>query len=378
MERYGRSFEKNRVRVLTVVVIFVMIILVPVLIWTREVIDLEIEGNFIEIIEIERINGIVQRLCFVEDIEEDMYEIVDEEEMLEIMEYVEREDYFKLSSTYNKKTKTMVSEIENEIEKKMFSFNAVRYSLSITVTTLIVLVINLIGKIMVQLITLTGISGYANIDIPTGVYNKRKCTEMLNSTTFISNEQTNCVLVFCLKNLKKINQCDKLVVYELVSEFARILIQTTRGIYPLPFIGRIKDNTFIVYYEKCSGEETVIEYIEEVKEQVDEFNFKNGGYVIEYNAGYCVNSIEEYLSVIELYGKAELNINMIDYTNTQANKIQEYGEKRPVLEVFPGLADEYREKKSIQEAQIRNIKIWLVIFGVIGVIYILQNIIQNI
>lgn len=365
--------EKNRVRVIGVVSMVVMCLVMPVLYVMQMGVAGEIEDLNLQVSELGKFDDWIELVGFGDEFDIDLeseFDVGLELGLNDVQSLLVNGEFDVLLEG----SRVRSVELVGEIEKKSVHFNILKYGLSVTFLVFVYLLINLLGKMLIQIITLNGISGYGDIDITTGVYNRSKCSEMLDSTTFITKEKTNCFMVFNLKNLRKINKCDKLVVYELVHSFGNILLQATRSIYPLPFIGRFDDNKFLVYYEQCSGDETVSEYVEEVRKQIYEFNQNHGGYRIEYNYGYAVNSIDEYLCVVELFQKAEAKAIEIENTKT-TDRIEKYTKKLPVLEVFPSLENEFKQQKAVRELQIRNLKVLFVIFIIIGVVLLIQKLI---
>lgn len=144
------------------------------------------------------------------------------------------------------------------------------------------------------------------IDVSTGLYNRSRCQELLKDTNTPLNHKSRIMIMFDLNDLKITN--DKYghqVGDELIGSFASIL-QNAKEIHEFDiFVGRYGGDEFMVYYQSANEMDAKM-YLEEVSEQVGEFNLKEVKFQISYAAGYAIFSSEQdSLTTQDLFNVAD-------------------------------------------------------------------------
>ncbi len=144
------------------------------------------------------------------------------------------------------------------------------------------------------------------IDVSTGLYNRSRCQELLKDTNTPLNHKSRIMIMFDLNDLKITN--DKYghqVGDELIGSFASIL-QSAKEIHEFDvFVGRYGGDEFMVYYQSADEMDAKM-YLEEVSEQVSEFNLKETKFQISYAAGHAVFSDEQdSLTTQDLFNAAD-------------------------------------------------------------------------
>ena len=160
------------------------------------------------------------------------------------------------------------------------------------------------------------LSHTAYLDKHTGLPNKSRCEEMLNSSQPL-DDQTAC-LMFDLNNLKKINDAlGHQAGDQMISGFAHLL----RKAVPIyDFVGRYGGDEFVAILTNVSPED-VQRFLEKLKRMTEEYN-RSGTQLLpviplSYAAGYAHSANVEISTMPALLRLADYDM----YQNKTAMKI---------------------------------------------------------
>lgn len=154
--------------------------------------------------------------------------------------------------------------------------------------------------ITIGFISIFEINHKANIDEPTGLFNKSRCNEILADYEVI-NEPLG-VVMFDLNGLKQINDTLGHEVGDLlISDFANIL---RYNIYSRDFVGRFGGDEFIAVI-KGKDDYTIKCMLNDVRRAVKQYNQKNNMFDISYACGYALSNEYPGLSLKELLKEAD-------------------------------------------------------------------------
>lgn len=135
-------------------------------------------------------------------------------------------------------------------------------------------------------------------DLHTGLYNKSKCVELIDSYPSLESVPQCAIILFDLNDLKKVNdQLGHSFGDEMILNFARCLKDAAKDHVPSPFLGRYGGDEFIVFFSQTHGG-SVEEYLTFVDHYVKIANDKNVEYQLSYARGYSSRSeFQEELSL---------------------------------------------------------------------------------
>lgn len=133
------------------------------------------------------------------------------------------------------------------------------------------------------------------IDIDTGLYDRSKCQEVLQSLVTPANRKEKAVVIFDINDLGLVNELDgKSVGDTYISTFANYIKEATNLFPDEVFVARYGDDEFMTYFG--SVDETDIKvYLGEIRFLVDRFNetkneSKNN--TLTYAYGYSITTKE--------------------------------------------------------------------------------------
>ena len=151
----------------------------------------------------------------------------------------------------------------------------------------------------------------AYLDVHTGLPNKSKCEELMHNSEFI-NSSVACIM-FDLNNLNLANDTlGHSVGDQMISNFARLL----RNAVPTKdFVGRYGGDEFIaIIYD--TSKENVEQIIQNLNNQIDEFNELGSAYRISYAYGCAFSMDYKECTLRILFDSADKYM----YDNKQAKK----------------------------------------------------------
>lgn len=165
---------------------------------------------------------------------------------------------------------------------------------------LITLVALIIYSIVLGYISINKINEKANLDIQTGLYNKRRLKEF-----FINYETVDVslgIMMFDLNGLKHTNDTLGHNYGDvLISEFAKILKVCIKH---KGFVARFGGDEFVAIIK--NADKNLIKQIEfNINAEVEKYNTRNSGILISYSIGYALSNEYPELSLHELLAKAD-------------------------------------------------------------------------
>lgn len=144
----------------------------------------------------------------------------------------------------------------------------------------------------------------AYIDLATGLPNKNKCEEMLNSHLVIT-KPTACFMLD-LNDLKKVNDTLGHEMGDImILNFAKLL----RKVVPLKyFVGRFGGDEFIVIAEEISGREEAEKLVQQIKDMILKFNGLRGEFQINYACGFAYSEDYPEAALLDLLNEADIKM----------------------------------------------------------------------
>ena len=155
------------------------------------------------------------------------------------------------------------------------------------------------------------LSKKAYLDVHTGLPNKSRCEDLLNSSGFIT--EPLCFVMFDLNNLKEVNDTLGHVAGDsMIANFAHIL----RKVVPeKDFVGRYGGDEFIaILYDTTSGQAD--ELLEKLHATIKQYHSSNMPDAISYAYGYSYSMNYKDCTLRNLLDKADHEM----YLNKQAQK----------------------------------------------------------
>lgn len=169
----------------------------------------------------------------------------------------------------------------------------------------------LIYVITVGCISINEINHKANIDVHTGLLNKSRCNEMLDSNEVI--QESLGVIMFDLNKLKQTNDTFGHESGDLlIAEFAKILRYV---IGRRQFVGRYGGDEFIAVI-KNADEQKMRMILSDIERSVDQYNLKNTKINMSYACGYVLSDEYPEASLRELLKEADDKM----YKDKKANR----------------------------------------------------------
>lgn len=155
------------------------------------------------------------------------------------------------------------------------------------------------------------LSKKAYLDVHTGLPNKSRCEDLLNSSGFIT--EPLCFVMFDLNNLKEVNDTIGHAAGDsMIANFAHIL----RKVVPeKDFVGRFGGDEFIaILYDTTSGQAD--ELLEKLHATIEQYHSSNMPDAISYAYGYSYSMNYKDCTLRNLLDKADHEM----YLNKQAQK----------------------------------------------------------
>lgn len=155
------------------------------------------------------------------------------------------------------------------------------------------------------------LSKKAYLDVHTGLPNKSRCEDLLNSSGFIT--EPLCFVMFDLNNLKEVNDTlGHAAGDSMIANFAHIL----RKVVPeKDFVGRFGGDEFIaILYDTTSGQAD--ELLEKLHATIKQYQPSNMPDAISYAYGYSYSMNYKDCTLRNLLDKADHEM----YLNKQAQK----------------------------------------------------------
>lgn len=143
----------------------------------------------------------------------------------------------------------------------------------------------------------------ANIDFSTGLFNKSRCTELVNGYEKV--EEGTCLVMFDLNYLKEVNDTlghqagDDMIYY-----FADVL---KRNIPASAFVGRYGGDEFLAVIRECS-EERILKILKDISHTVEVYNQTDSVIKLSYAVGYALSSEYPGMTMSQLLQKADYNM----------------------------------------------------------------------
>lgn len=159
------------------------------------------------------------------------------------------------------------------------------------------------------------LSKKAYLDVHTGLPNKSRCEDLLNSSGFIT--EPLCFVMFDLNNLKEVNDTlGHAAGDSMIANFAHIL----RKVVPeKDFVGRYGGDEFIaILYDTTSGQAD--ELLEKLHATIKQYHSSNMPDAISYAYGYSYSMNYKDCTLRNLLDKADHEM----YLNKQAQKKKRY------------------------------------------------------
>lgn len=228
----------------------------------------------------------------------------------------ESTDILTVSERFFELANTTVSSAETYSDE--LAKNLLRVEYAMAVTSLLLIALLLFNSFQNRRLSNKNseLSHTAYLDKHTGLPNKSRCEEMLNSSQPL-DDQTAC-LMFDLNNLKKINDAlGHQAGDQMISGFAHLL----RKAVPIyDFVGRYGGDEFVAILTNVSPED-VQRFLEKLKRMTEEYN-RSGTQLLpviplSYAAGYAHSANVENNTMPALLRLADYNM----YQNKAAMKI---------------------------------------------------------
>lgn len=228
----------------------------------------------------------------------------------------ENTDILAVSERFFELANTTVSSAETYSDE--LAKNLLRVEYAMAVTSLLLIALLLFNSFQNRRLSNKNseLSHTAYLDKHTGLPNKSRCEEMLNSSQPL-DDQTAC-LMFDLNNLKKINDAlGHQAGDQMISGFAHLL----RKAVPIyDFVGRYGGDEFVAILTNVSPED-VQRFLEKLKRMTEEYN-RSGTQLLpviplSYAAGYAHSANVEISTMPALLRLADYDM----YQNKAAMKI---------------------------------------------------------
>lgn len=223
-----------------------------------------------------------------------------------------KSDMFSISEKLYKTLSKIISEIiyyNNDYNEKVYSSQK---HLMVTIVLLAILLLRIILNTVKELEKNKEMSENIYIDQQTGVYNRRKCNQILIEPINVLNLKPvgRAMIVIDLNNMRKNN--DTLgyrLGDELILTFATQLRKVCEVFEYDIFVGRCGGDEFMVYFE-CTVVEDIEFFIEELDYLIDKFNNKsNRKFDLSYASGYSITEEEtKNIQMQELFNIADKNM----------------------------------------------------------------------
>ncbi len=201
-------------------------------------------------------------------------------------------------------------EANNQFREMSDHIYNVQFFLFIIVILISIVVILNVYNVIKELKQAKMLSNKMFIDANTGLYNRSKCQEILKDTTTPANLKSRIMVMFDINDLKVTNDnYGHQVGDELISDFAKILKESSKVHYFDIFIGRYGGDEFMVYYPSADEEDVLI-FLDEVNYLCDRFNKEEEKkYNLSFSVGYAVFGSDRSSSTMrDLFKAADENM----------------------------------------------------------------------
>lgn len=232
---------------------------------------------------------------------------------------IDRSDLFWSSENNYTVNKRIIKEVNSYIDFVDNSINRLTICFNITVATAGLLLLLILYKNLKELKKVKMFSKEMKIDTITGVYDKSKCTQMLNEEVIINDGIGKVIILFDIDNLKNINNTFSYTTGDIVlSNFADALKKSINIFNKGVFIARYIEDEFLVSFN-YSNEKEIELYIKEVNFLITEFNRKNKNNrnkipIITFNSRYNMITIENINNMRK--SKNNQKIKIIDFLDS--------------------------------------------------------------
>ena len=143
----------------------------------------------------------------------------------------------------------------------------------------------------------------ANIDFSTGLFNKSRCTELINEYEKV--EEGTCLVMFDLNYLKEVNDTmGHQAGDDMIYHFSDVL---KRNIPASAFVGRYGGDEFLAVIEECS-EERILKILKDISHAVEVYNQTDSAIKLSYAVGYVLSCEYPGMSMSQLLQKADYNM----------------------------------------------------------------------
>lgn len=232
---------------------------------------------------------------------------------------IDRSDLFWSSENNYIVNTRIIKEVNSYIDLVNRSINRLTICFNLSVVTIGLLLFILLYQNLKELKKVRIFSEEMKIDTTTGVYDKSKCTQMLNEEISINDGVGKVIILFDINNLKNINNTFSYTTGDIVlSNFADALKKSINIFNKEVFIARYVEDEFLVSFN-YSNEKEIELYIKEVNFLITEFNRKNKNNrnkipIITFNSRYNMITIENINNMKN--SKNNKNIKIIDFLDS--------------------------------------------------------------
>lgn len=168
---------------------------------------------------------------------------------------------------------------------------------------LITIVIFVIYILIMGVMELMKLNHQANIDFSTGLFNKSRCTELINENENV--EKGTCLVMFDLNYLKQVNDTmGHQAGDDMIYHFSDVL---KRNIPASAFVGRYGGDEFLAVIGECS-EERILKILKDISHAVEVYNQTDSAIKLSYAVGYVLSCEYPGMSMSQLLQKADYNM----------------------------------------------------------------------
>lgn len=211
-----------------------------------------------------------------------------------IMNYRENDDkelFFQESESYYENTQGIILEIYRYIDKWNIIVNVLTSITTINVILIIIILIRLLNFRIFELQKNKEFAKEMDIDLITGIYDIKRCQEMLDTPAKFSNHTERAIVIFDINDLKATNmEFGRESGDVLIATFADMLKKAIKVSPYETFFGRCGNDEFMVYFP-VAEEMDIINYVEEMKFLCKQFNTsEDSAFKMNFSVGYAITS----------------------------------------------------------------------------------------
>lgn len=211
--------------------------------------------------------------------------------LTEFNEVGNREELFWASEVYYESSIKISEVFNNHIKELDVYVYRLNMLLIANVFVIGLLLLKMFYSTLSELKKNNELSKNMKIDMATGLYNRAKCHEILNSTVVLDGSKSKAVIIFDIDNINRINTTmGRKIGTGLILNFAQKLKEATKVFPNEILVTRYTNDKFVAYFPSAD-EQDLTDYIQEVDFLVNEFNNKGRKtYRLEYAVGYSISS----------------------------------------------------------------------------------------